>query len=136
MDNAQPFDLTRTFILINDGPTAEAVAVGPDFWDRIRQSPIANSAAGRLISLTEHSADWGRWEMHPACDEILFMLTGSLELVVEVDGAEKTIPLESLNAYIVPAGTWHRARVRTPGKMLAITGGAGTQHKPIATAPA
>jgi len=126
------FDLSRTFILINDGPSAMPIPVGPDFWTFITQSPVANSPSGRLISLSDQHTDWGHWEMHPASDEILFMLSGSLELIVEEGGSETTVLLESPNAFIVPRGAWHRARIRTPGKLLGITGGAGTQHKPIA----
>jgi mannose-6-phosphate isomerase-like protein (cupin superfamily) len=125
------FDLSRTFILINDGPTAMPVPVGADFWKFIAQSPVANSPTGRLVSLSDQHTDWGHWEMHPASDEILFMLSGSLELIVEDKGSETIVLLESLSAVIVPRGAWHRARIRTPGKLLGITGGAGTQHKPI-----
>jgi mannose-6-phosphate isomerase-like protein (cupin superfamily) len=126
------FDLARTFILINDGPTAMPIAVGPDFWQSLQHSPIANSPAGRLISLGEQTADWKHWEMHPAGDEILILLSGSLELILEEDSRERVVGLEPLEALIVPRGTWHRARVRVPGKLLGITAGAGTQHRPIA----
>jgi hypothetical protein len=61
-----------------------------------------------------------------------FDLAGSLELILEEDGRERVVVLESLNAFVVPRGTWHRARVRAPGKLLGITGGAGTQHRPMA----
>ncbi len=123
------FDLSRTFILINEGPAATTLPVGPDFWQRLQQSPLANSPTGRLISLGEQRVDWDHWEMHPAGDEILIMLSGALELILQEDGREREVPLESLNAVIVPRGTWHRARVRIPGKLLGITAGAGTQHK-------
>jgi mannose-6-phosphate isomerase-like protein (cupin superfamily) len=125
------FNLAETFILINEGPTATPIPVGPDFWQRLQQSPIANSPSGRLISLGEQRADWGHWEMHPAGDEILILLSGSLELILEEQGGERSVVLNSLNAFIVPRGTWHRARVHAPGKLLGITGGAGTQHRPI-----
>jgi mannose-6-phosphate isomerase-like protein (cupin superfamily) len=127
------FDLSRTFILIDDGPKAMPLPVGPDFWKSIAQSSVANSPTGRLVSLTDQLADWTHWEMHPANDEILFMLSGSMELIVEEKGSETVVRLESLCAFIVPRGTWHRGRVRVPGKLLGITGGAGTQHKPIAS---
>jgi mannose-6-phosphate isomerase-like protein (cupin superfamily) len=121
------FDLAGTFILINEGPTATPIPVGSDFWQRLQQSPIANSPTGRLISLGEQRADWG----HPASDEILILLSGRLELILEEEGQERSIVLNSLNAFIVPRGTWHRARVHEAGKLLGITGGAGTQHRPI-----
>jgi len=126
------FDLAGTFILIDEGPTATPIAVGPDLWERLQKSPIANSPSGRLISLGDQRADWGHWEMHPASDEVLILLSGSLELILEENGQERSVLLNSLSAFIVRRGTWHRARVHAPGKLLGITGGAGTQHKPIA----
>jgi mannose-6-phosphate isomerase-like protein (cupin superfamily) len=125
------FDPCRTFMLINDEPTAVAVPVGPDFWEQLSQSKVANSSSGRLVSVTEQTQDWTNWEMHPASDEILIMLCGAMELIVEADGKDNTISLHALNAYIVPRGLWHTARIKAPGQMLAITGGAGTQHRPL-----
>lgn len=124
------FDPCRTFLLINEEPTAVAVPVGPDFWQNPSQSKVANSSSGRLVSVTEQTQDWANWEMHPASDEILVMLSGALELSIEADGKEHTLSLRALSAYIVPKGHWHTARVKEPGRMLAITGGAGTQHRP------
>lgn len=109
----EAFDLAGTFILINENPTATAIPLGPDFRERLEKSPIANSPSGRLISLGEQRADWGHWEMHPASDEILILLSGSLELILEEERRERSVVLNSLNAFVVPRGVWHRARSHT-----------------------
>jgi hypothetical protein len=31
----------------------------------------------------------------------------------------------------VPRNTWHRALVKKPGKLMFITPGAGTEHRPV-----
>jgi len=31
---------------------------------------------------------------------------------------------------VVPKGVWHTAKVRNPARLLAITAGRGTQHRP------
>ena len=48
------------------------------------------------------------------------------------EGAAAPIELHDAGAFtIVPKGTWHTAKTTVPTKMLFITPGAGTEHKPI-----
>jgi len=43
----------------------------------------------------------------------------------------ETITLEGSGAVVVPRGVWHTARVRVPSRMLHVTRGEGTAHRPI-----
>jgi mannose-6-phosphate isomerase-like protein (cupin superfamily) len=54
-----------------------------------------------------------------------------LDLVLQENDRERTVELRSGTAFIVPRGTWHRGIVRSPGAMLSITYGAGTQHRAL-----
>ena len=64
--------------------------------------------------------------MHPAGDEILYLLSGKIDLILENNEALETVSLSAGKAVIVPAGTWHTAKIREPGDLLSITRGAGT----------
>jgi len=67
------------------------------------------------------------WEMHPAGNEVLIMLTG--ELVVEwADGPHRgSVPLAAGRGAVVPRGAWHRLVLRQPGLLLALTPRQGTE---------
>ena len=41
------------------------------------------------------------------------------------------IELEAGAGYVVPRGVWHTARVRAPARVLHVTPGARTQHRPL-----
>ena len=60
------------------------------------------------------------------------LLTGAADLVLELDGAERAVPLRRPGEHVlIPRGVWHTARVSTPCSMLFITPGRGTENRPV-----
>jgi len=123
------FDLARTYVHLEDGPRVDRIAVSDDFWQTIADRPELRG--GRLVLVSRSGADWDHWEMHPEGDEIVYLLSGALDVILEEDGQERTVELRDRTACIVPRGVWHRGIVRAPAETLHITRGAGTQHRPI-----
>jgi mannose-6-phosphate isomerase-like protein (cupin superfamily) len=122
------FDLASTYVQLDDGPAAFAVDVDDEFWDTIDRRPELHS--GRLVGTFHNAADWDSWEVHPAGDEIVCLLSGAIDVVLEEDDGERVVELEAGQTCIVPSGVWHRAVVREPGDTLHITRGEGTRHRP------
>jgi len=52
--------------------------------------------------------------------------------VLDTDGGEQRAVLEPGQTFIVPKGVWHCGIVKKPGKLMFITPGAGTEHRPVA----
>ena len=69
-------------------------------------------------------------EMHPRGDEILVLLSGSVDVVLEEARGERRIALRGRGACIVPRGVWHGQVVHAPSVMMFITPGEGTEHRP------
>ena len=71
-----------------------------------------------------------RGELHPDGDELLFVITGRMDVIVD-DGDEEHVGTETIHrlgsgdACIVPRGTWHRIEVVEPGRMVNVTPGPG-----------
>ena len=69
-----------------------------------------------------------RGELHPDGDELLFVITGRMDVIVD-DGDEEHVGTETIHrlgsgdACIVPRGTWHRIEVVEPGRMVNVTPG-------------
>jgi len=70
-------------------------------------------------------------ECHPAGDEIVYLVSGSIDLILETESGERTVELRGRAACRVPRGLWHRAGVHAPSEVLHITRGAGTRHRPV-----
>jgi mannose-6-phosphate isomerase-like protein (cupin superfamily) len=121
------FDLASTYVQLDDGPAAVAVEVDADFWEKIDTRPELHG--GRLVGTFHNAADWSVWEMHPAGDEVVCLLSGAIDVVLEAESGERTVSLEAGETCIVPRGVWHTANVRSPGDTLHITRGTGTQHR-------
>ena len=125
------FDLINTYVHLQDGADAVPVAVGDDFWATIDKRTELHS--GRLVTLfhIQSTDEWVHWEMHPAGDEIVCLLSGAIDLILQEREREWSLELRARTAGIIPRGVWHRAIVHTPSDVLFITRGAGTQLRPI-----
>lgn len=123
------FDPSARYVHLTSGGAAEQLEGGERFWSR-PESQLDHFGRGWLITEFECSADWPNWEMHPEADEFVYLLSGSAVMLLEQPHGLQEVPLSGRGAVIVPKGTWHTARVRQPSRMLFVTMGRGTQHRP------
>ena len=123
------FDLTTTYVHLEDGGAGTAVPVDADFWPALMSGD--KRYPGRLVTASEATADWTHWEMHPAGEELLLLLSGAVEVVMEVGQGERRVALGAGQAFLMPRGVWHRVEVREPGRFVFVTYGEGTQHRPL-----
>ena len=131
-------DLLKNYLLLE--PSGEAVSLpgGMDFWSQLMSGAATDSGIrrlmaskqGRLLSMLTMSADWTNWEMHPAGDEILLMLEGRATFLLDHADGVKEIDFAAGRLLVIPKGVWHTAKVSVPVRLLAITAGHGTQHRP------
>ncbi|HEY9630035.1 MAG TPA: WxcM-like domain-containing protein [Coleofasciculaceae cyanobacterium] len=123
------FNLTSTYVVLGDQGEAIPVAVGDRFYEDLEQK-FGDFKGKRLVSYYTFAENWESWEMHPAGDEIVCLLSGQVDLLLEQNGAEHTLRLNAPGAYaLVPRGIWHTAQVYSPSSMLFVTPGEGTQHR-------
>jgi mannose-6-phosphate isomerase-like protein (cupin superfamily) len=131
-------DLSKNYLLLEPDGTSVLLPGGGDFWGQLMSGnptdpgirQLTGSKNGRLLSALSMSADWTNWEMHPAGDEILFMLEGKATFVLELAAGLREIVLGAGRLLVIPQGVWHTARLSEPSRLLAITAGAGTEHRP------
>ncbi len=121
------FDLESTYLSLNGKGVATDLP-GDDFMARVMKSP---ADMAYLVGVYQMTADWPHWEMHPKGHEVLVMLEGRLEMTFDRDGVHTTNLLEPGGTLVVPPGVWHRARVLQPGRLLGVTYGEGTDHRPF-----
>jgi quercetin dioxygenase-like cupin family protein len=126
---AGTFTLDGTYIHLKPDDSARAMEGGDPFWATIQERTDLDE--GRLMGVTGQSKDWDHWERHPAGEEILTLLSGEMELILDMDGGEQRAVLKAGQTFIVPRGIWHRALVREPGRLMFVTPGAGTEHRRV-----
>ncbi len=122
-----PFDPSRTYLQLLDDGGAVPLEVGPDFW----QTTVNKHSDGRLLFVHRFEADSRTWERHPHGEELVYLLSGAVDFVLERPGGVEVIELRAGSAYLVPRGLWHRQVVRAPGDVLFVTPGKGTEHRPV-----
>ncbi len=128
------YDAAKTFVHLGSDRRTVPLEVTETFWQDLTSGSLGDLGAGRLFSLFEFDAPWDSWEIHPTGDEIVCLIAGSVEMTLEPeDGGERDIvSISQPGQYvIIPRGTWHTARTDVPTRMLFITDGEGTRHRPI-----
>jgi mannose-6-phosphate isomerase-like protein (cupin superfamily) len=126
----KPFTLDATYVHLRPDESAVTMEGGAKFWAGIAERRDLDR--GHLMGKTGQTKDWDHWERHPAGEEILTLLSGELELVLDMPGGEQRAVLRAGQTFVVPRGVWHRGIVRQPGQLMFITPGAGTEHRPVA----
>ncbi len=125
-----PFQLNETYAqLLPNGDSK--VWDAKTFWEGVQSGEIGDSDFGHLVATFDYDSDWPSWEMHPAGDELVCVLKGEFELVLEFKDGEKKLRLKEGETAIVPKGVWHRALVQSPARALHFTPGEGTIHRPL-----
>lgn len=122
-------DPEQTYVHLAANGSATQLPGGDQFWS-LPEAEIERYGDGWLVSEFECAADWPNWEMHPNADEFVYLLSGAAELWLELPGGPQRVALEGRRAVIVPRGVWHTAKIAAPSRLLHVTQGRGTQHRP------
>ena len=118
--------LDSTFVVTDPGQNAVALSVGDTFWSDLDEK-YGDFAGHSLISCFSFEEPWPTWEVHPAGDEFVYLLSGEAEMILATADGDKTVTLSNPGEFvIVPRNTWHTARVSVPTAMLFVTPGEGT----------
>jgi len=122
-------DLATTFAVLGPRLEVTTVPVTPSLYGNLDRD-FDGFRGHVLVSLHTFDRDWPTWERHPAGDEIVVLLAGRAELVLDRGGRHETLRLGAPRSYVVvPRGTWHTARVPESATMLFITPGEGTENE-------
>jgi quercetin dioxygenase-like cupin family protein len=129
MSEVRSYEIGSSFVALEDGGHARPLQVDENFWPKLISGGFGTFS--RLISQFSFDSDWESWERHPAGEEFVCLLEGSVEFVLEIDGKHERVTLSKPGEYVlVPKNTWHTAKVRKPARMLFVTPGEGTQNRP------
>jgi mannose-6-phosphate isomerase-like protein (cupin superfamily) len=127
------FDPEDKYVYLSQEGHALTTQGGDSFWS-MPPLEMEKFGQGWLVSEFVCAEDWSNWEMHPNAEEFVYLLSGEIEFLLELPSGVSATPISGRGAVVVPRGVWHTARVLSPSRMLFITMGAGTQHKPSSVA--
>jgi mannose-6-phosphate isomerase-like protein (cupin superfamily) len=84
-----------------------------------------------VATMTENSPHDG--EMHPDGDEVLYLISGKVRVMIETDPAEELEMLPG-SGMIVPKGVWHRVDILEPSQIVYLTPGPNGEYRPLPAA--
>jgi len=71
-------------------------------------------------------------EMHPDGDELLYLVSGRIQVVLEFEDGDRVVDVQPGEALVVPRGVWHNILSVEPGQIIHITPGPGGDARPRA----
>lgn len=128
-----PLDPGVDYVYLSRNGSSAVFEGGSKFWS-LPPEELEKLGHGWLVSEFSCSEDWPNWEMHPEADELVYLLDGDVEFLVEESAGVRPVRLKGRGLVIVPRGAWHTARVHAPSRLLHVTMGASTRHRPLAEA--
>ena len=125
----QALRLATNFVVLDDALGAHVVEVTPDLYDRLDRD-FGDFAGHVLVASHAFDEDWPTWEIHPAGDELVVLVSGDVDLVLAGAGGDDVIRMTEAGTFaIVPGNTWHTARIRRHSVMMFVTPGEGTENR-------
>lgn len=121
---------TDYYVELTNDYTANVIEGGAAFWSRPPEETSA-TYPHLVIAQYEYAEDWQTQEMHPHCDEIVTLLAGEVEFVLDPGGEQETVALQAGETVIIPKGIWHTARILSKSVAQHILMGRGTQVKSV-----
>lgn len=131
----KPIDPSLEYVLLGSNGASAVVDGGEKFWSQPPEQ-LEKFGRGWLVSEYACKEDWPNWELHPEADELVYVLDGDVELLLEQPGGVESVRVQGRGLVVVRRGVWHTARVHAPSRLLHVTMGAGTRHRPLETQPA
>lgn len=132
-DERGAIDLSSTPIHLGLGSRArpiEGFAWTPEVLQAYSEAVSADGAEGRLVMIYEGDGPGDHWERHPAGDELVVCLDGSLTVVREAEDGTERVVLGPGEATINATGVWHAVdHLDGPCRFFTITAGLGTEHR-------
>ncbi|MBU0726465.1 MAG: cupin domain-containing protein [Alphaproteobacteria bacterium] len=121
------FGLFDTYFQLRADGVALPMPVTPEFWAELGTEKLP--FAGWLVSSFEMQPGATHWECHPQGDEIVFMLSGAIDVVLEEEAGNRTLSLAAGQSGFIPRGLWHQIVIHAPSRTLFLTAGEGTEHR-------
>src|SRR6266496_3854430 len=112
---AKTFDLSCSLLGLKRDGTASLVP-----WESGPPPRVDGFVIGAPF-MTRNAPHGG--EMHPDGDEVLFLISGRVDVLLEEDDTENIVSVGPGQAVVVPKGVWHRVLIREPSQLLHITPG-------------
>jgi mannose-6-phosphate isomerase-like protein (cupin superfamily) len=128
-----PIDPGAAYVYLSRNGSSAVFEGGEKFWS-LPPGELEKLGRGWLVSEFSCSEDWPNWEMHPEGDEVVYVLEGDVEFLVEEPTGVRAVRVQGRGLVIVPRSAWHTARVHAPSRLLHVTMGAGTRHRPFGAA--
>lgn len=130
-NSVEPKALDQQFVVLDRQQRATFEPVDAQLYQRLAEN-YDDFQGHMLVSSYQFHQDWTQWEIHPAGDEVVILLSGEATILLEhTDGVSHITLRHANDTCIIPCNTWHTAQIAKDATLLFVTPGAGTRHRAL-----
>ncbi len=123
-------NLLSTYLNVDEGCHGHLMTGDREFWKDLMAGTLDAPNGGIFVFAVDFESDSGIWERHPQGDEIVFLMEGAVDFLLDREDGVHCIELRNPGDFaLIPEGIWHKLRVVSPGKTLTINSGKGAEHR-------
>jgi mannose-6-phosphate isomerase-like protein (cupin superfamily) len=123
-------NILSTYLNVDSNCHALPVENTPNFWRDLMAGTLNGGDDGCFVFGRSFEENSGVWECHPQGDEMIFLLDGEADVILNQQDGQRTVELRIPGDFVrIPEGVWHRFHVVKPGKTLTLASGKGSQHR-------
>lgn len=78
-----PYNVATTYARLKPDASAEAIPVSESFWQDLGAGKFGSFENEFLVTTQSFAQNWPVWEMHPKGEEIVILLSGDMDLILE-----------------------------------------------------
>ena len=129
MSGIRIVNASETVVHLSESGLATFLSRRKSEWGNIKSSQ-ADRIIGTVKALTNDDLHSDMWEMHSTGEELLFLLSGAVELFADEAGGASPYQMTAGVFCIVGKNVWHRLILKEPAELLFVTPASGTHMRP------
>lgn len=128
----EAIDLSTTPVHLGLGSRARPIsgfAFDPSVLAEYGEAVADDGPEGRMVVLIDEEGAGDHWERHPG-DELVVCVDGKVTVTRQLTGSTEQVVLGPGGATVNPGGVWHAVDAHGGARILTVTPGLGTEHRP------
>ena len=96
MANQSALNINSTYLRLKPNGMADKLPAGPEFWPNLIAGKLGDFHNEYLVVISSFDQNWPTWERHPNGDEMIFLMSGAVDFILETEQGEQVVEADAV----------------------------------------